>query len=122
MYDWVLNATLLSVIFKFEIVMKKCVKLLRDFFQPVAFPILPHNYVDYHTEHCAEVILSNAQKMKFSIKYSFSKCDQTRSFLRIWLHLLKKSLMENSIFCAVGNEARYNRIFLKVNFSPAIIT
>ena len=32
--------------------------------------------------------------MKFSIKDFFSKCDQIRSFLRIWLHLLKKSLME----------------------------
>ena len=33
------------------------------------------------------------KKMKFSIKYFFSKCDQIRSFLRIWSHLLKKSLM-----------------------------
>ena len=39
--------------------------------------------------------------MKFSIKDFFSKCDQIRSFLRIWSHLLKKSLMENFIFCAV---------------------
>ena len=39
--------------------------------------------------------------MKFSIKNSFSKCDQICSFLRIWLRLLKKSLMENFIFCAV---------------------
>ena len=30
------------------------------------------------------------QKMKFSIKDFFSKCDQIRSFLRIWWHLLKK--------------------------------
>ena len=28
-------------------------------------------------------------------------CDQIRSFLRIWSHLMKKSLMENFIFCAV---------------------
>ena len=42
-----------------------------------------------------------AQKMKFSIKDIFSKCDQIRRKLRIWLHLLKKSLMENFIFCAV---------------------
>ena len=39
--------------------------------------------------------------MKFSMKDLFSKCDQIRSFLRIWSHLLKKSLMENFIFCAV---------------------
>ena len=38
-----------------------------------------------------------AQKMKFSIKDLFSKCDQIRRKLRIWSHLLKKSLMENFI-------------------------
>ena len=43
----------------------------------------------------------SAQKVKFSIKDFFNKCDQIRSFLRIWSHLLKKSLMENFIFCAV---------------------
>ena len=36
-------------------------------------------------------------KMKFSIKDFFSKCDQIHSFLRIWLHLLKKSLIRNFI-------------------------
>ena len=47
-----------------------------------------------------------AQKMKFSIniKDLFSECDQIRSFLRIWSHLLKKSVMEKFIFCAVGDE------------------
>ena len=39
--------------------------------------------------------------MKFSIRDSFSKCDQIRRKLRIWSHLLKKSLMENFVFCAV---------------------
>ena len=43
-----------------------------------------------------------AQKMKFSIKHVFSKKDQIRNFLRIWSHLLKKSLMRNFIFCAVN--------------------
>ena len=42
-----------------------------------------------------------AQKMKFFIKDSSSKFDQSCSFLQIWSHLLKKSLMENFIFCAV---------------------
>ena len=36
---------------------------------------------------------NTAQRMKFSIKDFFSNCDQIRSFLRILLHLLKKSLM-----------------------------
>ena len=38
--------------------------------------------------------------MKFSIKDFLSKCDQIRRKLQIWPHLLKKSLMENFIFCA----------------------
>ena len=37
-----------------------------------------------------------AQKMKFSIKDFFSKCDQIRRKLLIWSHLLKKSIMENN--------------------------
>ena len=45
--------------------------------------------------------INTAQKMKFSIKDFFSKCDQIGSFLWIWSHLLKKSLMKNLIFCAV---------------------
>ena len=44
---------------------------------------------------------STAQKMKVSIKDFSSKCDQMRRKLRIWSHLLKKSLMKNFIFCAV---------------------
>ena len=39
--------------------------------------------------------------MKFSIKDFFSKCDHIGSFLRIWSDLLKKSLMDNFILCAV---------------------
>ena len=37
--------------------------------------------------------------MKFSIKDFFSKCDQIQTKLRICSHLLKKSWMENFIFC-----------------------
>ena len=39
--------------------------------------------------------------MKFSIKVFFSKCDQIRRKLRIWSHLLKKTLMENFISCGM---------------------
>ena len=45
------------------------------------------------------------KKMKFSIKGFFSKCDQIRRKLRIWSHLLKKSLMENFIFRAEVDES-----------------
>ena len=41
------------------------------------------------------------QKMKFSIKYFFIKCDQIHRKLRISSHFMTKSLDENFIFCAV---------------------
>ena len=46
-------------------------------------------------------VLNTSQKMKFSIKDFFSQCDQINNFLRIWSHLLKKSLTQNFIFCVV---------------------
>ena len=55
-----------------------------------------------------------AQKIKFSIKDFFSKCDQIRSFLQIWSHLLKKSLMEIVIFCAVWGEFILGRSFITI--------
>ena len=45
--------------------------------------------------------LDTAQIMKFFTKDFFSKCYQICSFLWIWSHLLKESLMENFIFCVV---------------------
>ena len=66
------------------------------------------------------------KKLKFSIKDFFSKCDQIRSFLRIWLHLLKKSFMENLIFYVVYDEyietifwnisPRFHRLITLYNF------
>ena len=41
------------------------------------------------------------KKIKFSIKDFLSKCDEICRKLRIWSHLLKKSLMENFIFCSM---------------------
>ena len=65
--------------------------------------------------------------MKFSIKDFFSKCDQIRRSVRIWPHLLKKSLMKNFIFCGVQetynlclgrriqvNSRSYSRMFSQI--------
>ena len=75
-------------------------------------------YVNYYCREAHLLVLSNhviytTQKMKFSIKDLFSKCDQIRSFLRIWSHLLQKSLMENLIFCAVIYAQRRIQNFAK---------
>ena len=56
---------------------------------------------------------------KNSIKDFFSKCDEIRSFLRIWSHLLKKSFMENFILCAVVI-ATIQKIFLGLNLRVGI--
>ena len=51
--------------------------------------------------HWGKLVLNfnrSTLQMKFSFKDFFSKCDQIRSFLHIWAHLLKKF-----IFCAVMN-------------------
>ena len=45
--------------------------------------------------------LNATQKMKFSIRNFFCKCNQICRFQRIWSHLLKKSFTENFIFCIV---------------------
>ena len=52
----------------------------------------------YRENFCRSI---TAQKMKFSIKDFFSKCDKIRSFLRIWSHLLKEFLMGNFISYAL---------------------
>ena len=52
--------------------------------------IMTNSEIHFHNCLC-----HTAQKMKFSIKNFFSKYDQIRRKLRIWSHLLKKSLMEN---------------------------
>ena len=66
--------------------------------------------------HVSGISLSRAitaQIMKFYIKDFFSKCDQIRSFLRVWPHLLEKSLMENFIFlCSVCATDKNDRLGL----------
>ena len=48
---------------------------------------------------------STAQKMKFSIKDFFSKCDQIR-------RKMKKFLMENFVFCAVKNTKKTTKEYV----------
>ena len=42
-----------------------------------------------------------APKIKFYIKNFFIKCCQIHSFLSIWSHLLRESLVQNFTFCTV---------------------
>ena len=59
------------------------------------------------------------QKIDFSNKDFFSKCNQILSFLQIWSHLLKKFLMEVSVFvlCKFLSKAC---TFKKTNFRKIV--
>ena len=54
-----------------------------------------------------------AQKMKFSIKDFFSECDQIRSFLPIWSHLLKKTLISIDLVRHPLNLFHVNGLFVQ---------
>ena len=57
-----------------------------------------------------------AQKMKFSIKDFASKCDPIDRKLRIWSHLLDKSLMKKLHFlCSLSIKLQSN--FIDCNWS-----
>ena len=60
--------------------------------------------------------------MKFSIKDFFSKCDQICRKLRFWSHLLKKSLIENFMFCSVKRKmpARFLKSCIFAKTEPSI--
>ena len=58
--------------------------------------------------------------MKFSIKDFFNKCDQIRRKLRIWSHLLKKSLIENFIFLVVHVHYVYECLRVFASYLPSI--
>ena len=60
--------------------------------------------------------------MKFSIKDFFSKCDQIHRRMLIWLHLLKKSLLENFICCAVKSELKRCKRLKRKLFYNCFIT
>ena len=68
------------------------------------------------------ISFTNTQKMKFSIKDLFTKCDQIGRTLQIWSHLLKKSLMENFNFCAVKRKmpARFLKSCIFAKTEPSI--
>ena len=52
-------------------------------------------------KNCIKKVSHTAQKMKFSIKDFFSKCDQIPKIPADLVTLLNKSLMENFIFSVV---------------------
>ena len=61
-----------------------------------------------------DLVKNTEQKMMFSIKNFFIKCEKIRTKLDIWSQLLKKSFMENVSFCAVETNP-ISPIILNIN-------
>ena len=59
-------------------------------------------------------MIHSTKKKRFSIKDFFSKYDQIRRKLRIWSHLLKKSLMKNFIFLCGDNVSQHLNISIEI--------
>ena len=76
----------------------KCYKGYENGFTTILSFTIRHRNIQI--SRCIIKSLNTAEKMKFFMKDFFRKYDQIYIFLRIWSHLLKKSLMGNFIFCA----------------------
>ena len=81
----------------------------------------------FHKVYLSKIFDRIAQKMNFSVRDFFSKCDQIGRNLRIWSHSLKKSIMENFIFRVVRGvltmlsniyDDAFCKIFLGRNYTP----
>ena len=62
----------------------------------------PHWY--FYERYTISAGVHTAQKMKVSIEDFFSKCNLILRYLWIWSHVLKKSLTENFILCAMAED------------------
>ena len=81
----------------------------------IMYAITSKREYSWFDRHCA----NTAQKIKFSIKYFLSKCDQVRRKLRIWSHFLKNSLMKNFIFLCSESQLKVSESQRSVKTSLA---
>ena len=94
---WIIYMLFDLLSFSSALIMITWISLLSDILISVSMKaLLSNNIVECLVGTC---LLHN--KWSFPLRIFFSKCDQIRRKVRIFSHLLKKSLMENLIFCAV---------------------
>ena len=85
---------------------------------PQALDLNRSNKIKFYMQRIVNMIIPSSimktiryTKNEVCIKDFFSKCDQICRTLRIWSHLLKKSLMENFIF--LDSDPSQNKPFFK---------
>ena len=93
---WIIYMLFDLLSFSSALIMITWISLLSDILISVSMKaLLSNNIVECLVGTC---LLH--KKWSFPLRIFFSKCDQIRRKVRIFSHLLKKSLMENLIFCA----------------------
>ena len=98
-----------------------CLPHRERFCRLLIFPNWLNNALSGPEDFKTMFVWVTAQKMKFSIKDSFSKCDQIRRKLQIWSNLWKKSLMERFIFCAVSGWTSTKFSIHKLSYFPCCV-
>ena len=73
--------------------------------------------VNYYYAIVVEGLKPLPKKWSFLLRISIVNMIKTTVSLRVWLHLLKKSLMQNFILCAVNVEQLHILKLVKVNCS-----
>ena len=84
------------------------------------YEIFKNNFLTKHlratASESANTLTQHCTKNEAFHKDLFSKCDQIRSFLRIWSHLQKKYLTEDFIFCAMQRIATTEASVIKLKY------
>ena len=102
---WLVRIFWMGVFLISLLLSKKCSKIYC--LRPVTNYQWRHQYFRFFSSpHYFITLPHTSKKMKFSIKHFFCKCDQIRSFLRIWSHLQKRFWTQNFIFCALTAKTR----------------
>ena len=97
---------------------------MQIFFQKMWIKKLKISYFLLHSSFLSIYLhKSMHKKMNFSVKNFFSKCEYIRIKLRIYSHLLNKSLTENFIFCVaniIGFTPEPCKFFSKPNWQSLV--
>ena len=126
----IVESYIMKVIFAMFVSILEVFEKMRCWFKDLLIFTKIERYILFGHDECvySSYFSHNSQKMKFSIKNFFNKCDQIRRKLRIWSHLVKKSLNKQFIFCTVtdfglfnGKSLRDTLYFLFCNLQSSIL-
>ena len=120
----IVESYIMKIIFAMFVSILEVFEKMRCWFKD----LLIFTKIERYILFCHDVCVYSSYLAKFSIKNFFNKCDQIRRKLRIWSHLVKKSLNKQFIFCTVtdvglfnGKSLRDTLYFLFCNLQSSIL-